>query len=316
MNNSHTPGAYSIDTRTELIRLELANPTNILRSTLLRYAEHLLGHVSLLKANSAATPGADAERADFEAWVRSVPCFTHFELWQAAQSHARAATPAGADVAADIPTWQKRRDEDIKLNGEALADHYVYMSAEIAALRARIAAGAPAETPPEGEFKLTQSNFDNCPALVLPPTFPQASGTFERLVVLKGADEATAKALLVKLNAAQAAPVQPATGAAPLYFVRPAGETWWKEASEEAYHLFSAKNRRILYDAPQPATGADGQDAKRLDWLESNKATLTRLHDNSKYILAVDGKSIRTDVSARAAIDYAMLAPANSEKPL
>lgn len=56
-----------------------------------------------------------------------------------------------------------------------------------------------------------------------------------------------------------------------------------------------------------PATSAGGRtDAERLDWLEENCATLTRMYDDSAYILAINGRAQRADRSARGAIDFAM----------
>lgn len=59
-----------------------------------------------------------------------------------------------------------------------------------------------------------------------------------------------------------AAPVPANTGREPTYLVRYAGQEGWREASEEAYHLFSEGNRRIMYAAPVAARELDA-DAKR-----------------------------------------------------
>lgn len=47
------------------------------------------------------------------------------------------------------------------------------------------------------------------------------------------------------------------------------------------------------------------EDSARLDWLQEKKATLTRLYNDTGYILAVDGKAIRTGIEVRSVIDYA-----------
>lgn len=47
-------------------------------------------------------------------------------------------------------------------------------------------------------------------------------------------------------------------------------------------------------------------DTLRLDWVEQKKATLGRLFDDSGFLLSVNKRAVRTDKSARAAIDFAM----------
>lgn len=83
-----------------------------------------------------------------------------------------------------------------------------------------------------------------------------------------------------------------------------------------------ADQARAAVAAPAPvqptrgdALSQQAEDSRLLDWLEENCATLTRLHDNSGYILSVNGLARGTGKTARAALLAQAPAPVQPKPP-
>lgn len=77
----------------------------------------------------------------------------------------------------------------------------------------------------------------------------------------------------------------------------------WNACREKVAEMNFALAAAPLPPQVQPS---EALDKARLDWLEQNTATLSRMFDDSGYILSANKRAIRTDKSARAAIDFAM----------
>jgi hypothetical protein len=239
--------------------------------------------------NNSHTPGADAEHTKMLQFLSDVVTAagllshgkTDKGLARRIADEAYrilAATPAGADVTAQTEAAEKlaalyEDDDRQDIKTDVMNSFYKGVAF------ARLAAGAPAETPELGDYR-TCCDHPDCPTC-------GGLGGFYRM-------------------AAQAAPVQPATTGMPVAVVDESDDGIFVEILP-GEHGTDLKRGDCLY-ASQPATGADGQDAK----LFKNVTGLYRIGDQSVQLVFTSCHQASVFEKTIAA----MLAPANSEKPL
>jgi hypothetical protein len=270
-------------------------------------------------------PGADSER---ECRKTCDVCFDEVgQEWPCARRKARAAAKAGANVAADIPTWLERRNAS-----DGSCDDKKYMKDEIADLRARLAAGAPAETL-EGtlqrcammldtikmEWSATNSwsKYDQS----VRDEITQWLGNRVQYPVFANPDRLKAGAPAHFLAS------RPTHTTAPAETVKAAPYAWvWHEPASE-WNGYKGK-RRIAFDKPEPceapkgctplyahpttAPGDGEKDAARLDFLDQQSTSygFEDMHEGNKWEIGGPYATIRN------AIDAAIAAvPTGATKP-
>ena len=221
-----------------------------------RFARALLAHI-------AALPDAQMPEPAYTTARMGAPDLHYYtaEQVQACIIADRAARQSAEPVQA-IPTWQERRDEDIKLNGEAQADRFAYAAYEIADLRAHIAKL-------ERELKAARAVSDEHFQTIIAERSESAPSvkTLDRdafwvliaeLGRAAGEDyKAKRMALLAHINAwhiAERAAIQPQGEVAAMFGIAP----------------LTAEDHAVLFRSPTPAsvTSAPARDQKQLaDWL-------------------------------------------------